>query len=98
VTIYGGLGLDWQLGGGSNLHILMSGASLSGKVQGVTYNNLGTAEIKADGSVSPSTARMREIFGVQLGILDVIRIFAQVNTTASSPLLTSLAMGLRVGI
>ena len=98
VTLYGGVGFDWQMGGGCDLHILMSGASLSGKVAGATYNNLGSADVKADGHVSPSSARMREIFGVQLGIMDVIRVFAQVNTTASSPMLTSLAMGLRLAI
>jgi len=98
VTVYGGLGFDWQLGGDCNLHILMQEANLSGKVQGTTYNNLGTATVQADGHVSPSPARMREIFGLQLGIFDVVRIFAQVNTTASSPVLTSLAMGLRLGI
>jgi hypothetical protein len=80
------------------MHVLMQGASLSGKVQGVTYNNLGTVDVKVDGQVSPSAARMREIFGVQLSIMDVVRIFAQVNTTASSPMLTSLAMGLRLAI
>jgi hypothetical protein len=98
ITVYGGLGLDWQLGGDCNMHVLMQGANLSGKVQGVTYNNLGSVDVKVDGQVSPSAARMREIFGVQLSILDVIRIFAQVNTTASSPMLTSLAMGLRLAI
>ena len=98
ITVYGGLGFDWQLGGDCNLHILMQEATLSGKVQGTTYNNLGTATVQADGHVSPSPTRMREIFGLQLGIFDVVRIFAQVNTTASSPVLTSLAMGLRLGI
>jgi hypothetical protein len=98
ITLYGGLGLDWQLGGGCDLHILMSQASLTGKVQGVAYNNLGTVDIKADGHVAPSAARMREIAGVQLSIMDVVRIFAQVNTTASSPMLTSLALGLRLAI
>jgi hypothetical protein len=97
ITVYGGLGFDWQLGGDCNMHILMQGASLTSKVQGTTYN-LGTVDVHADGHVSPSPARMREIFGVQLGIFDVVRIFAQVNTTASSPVLTSLAMGLRLGI
>jgi hypothetical protein len=97
ITVYGGLGFDWQLGGDCNMHILMDGASLTSKVQGTTYN-LGTVDVHADGHVSPSPARMREIFGVQLGIFDVVRIFAQVNTTASSPVLTSLAMGLRLGI
>ena len=102
VTVYGGLGLDWQLGGGCDLHVLMSQASLSGKVQTATgtvaYNNLGTATVQADGHVSPSAARMREIFGVQLSFMDVVRLFAQVNTTASSPVLTSLAMGLRLAL
>jgi hypothetical protein len=102
ITVYGGLGLDWQLGGGCDLHILMTQASLSGKVQTAagtaTYNNLGTATVQADAHVSPSAARMREIFGVQLSIMDVIRLFAQVNTTASSPMLTSLAVGLRLAI
>jgi len=98
ITIYGGLGLDWQLGGGSDMHILMSGASLSGKVAGTPYNNLGSVDITADGHVSPSATRMREIFGVQLSFVDVVRIFAQVNTTASSPVLTSLAVGLRLAL
>ena len=102
ITVYGGLGLDWQLGGGCDLNIQMMQASLSGKLQTptgpVTLSNLGTADVKASGHVSPSAARMREIFGLQLSIMDVIRIFAQVNTTASSPMLTSLAMGLRLGI
>ena len=98
VTVYGGLGFDFQLGGDCNMHILMQGASLSGKVGGVAYNDLGTATVQADGHVSPSAARMREIFGVQLSFIDVVRIFAQVNTTASSPVLTSLAMGLRLAI
>jgi hypothetical protein len=101
ITLYGGLGLDWQLGGGSNMKIGMN-ANLAGKYtaagQTMAYNNLGTATINATGHVSPSPARMREIFGVQLSILGLIRVFAQVNTTASSPMLTSLAMGLRLAI
>jgi hypothetical protein len=98
VTVYGGLGLDWQLGGGSDMFIDMQAANLSGKVGNVPYDNLGTVSVHAEGHVSPSAARMREIFGVQLSIMDVIRLFAQVNTTASSPMLTSLAMGLRLAI
>ena len=98
ITVYGGIGLDWQLGGGCDLNIQMSQASLRGTVAGATYNNLGTVDIHGQGHASPSAARMREIFGVQLGIMDVIRLFAQVNTTASSPALTSLAMGLRLAI
>jgi hypothetical protein len=97
VTVYGGLGLDWQLGGGSNLNIGMD-ANLRGSYNGTSYNNLGTARIDAGGKVNPSPARLREIVGVQLGILDMIRFFVQVNMTASSPMLASVAGGLRLAI
>jgi hypothetical protein len=97
VTVYGGLGLDWQLGGGSKLNIAMN-ANLKGSYAGATYNNLGTATINANGKVSPSAARLREIVGLQLGILDLIRFFVQVNVTGGSPMLTSVAGGLRLAI
>jgi hypothetical protein len=97
VTVYGGLGLDWQLGGGSNLKIGMN-ANMSGKYLGATYNDLGTATINATGKVNPSPAQLREIVGVQLGILDMIRFFVQVNVTGGSPMLTSVAGGLRLAI
>ena len=97
VTVYGGLGLDWQLGGGSNLKIGMN-ANLSGKYMGATYANLGTATIAAAGHVNPSPAQLREIVGIQLGILDLIRLFLQVNVTGGSPMLTSVAGGLRLAI
>jgi hypothetical protein len=97
ITLYGGLGLDWQLGGGSNMKIGMN-ANLSGNYQGTTYANLGTATINGSGHVNPSPARLREILGVQLSIMDLVRFFAQVNSTASSPILTSLAGGMRLAI
>ena len=97
VTVYGGLGFDWQLGGGSNLKIGMN-ATMSGKYLGASYANLGTATINASGNVKPSAAQVREIVGLQLGILDMIRFFVQVNMTAGSPMLTSVAGGLRLAI
>jgi len=97
VTVYGGLGFDWQLGGGSKMNIGMN-ADLRGTYLGATYNNLGTATINANGNVKPSAARLREIVGVQLGILDIVRFFLQVNMSTSAPMLTSLAGGLRLAI
>lgn len=96
VTVYGGIGLDFQLGGGSDMRLDMRGASLSGEVSGVRFDNLGSADVWATGHVKPSPARLREIVGVQLGIMDMIRFFLQVNVTASSPMLASLAGGLRL--
>ena len=98
VTLYGGFGLDFQLGGGSDVHIDMQDAALSGRIPGTTATDLGTASISVNQHVSPSPARLREIVGLQLGIFDVARFFVQVNTTGSSPMLTSVAAGLRVGI
>jgi hypothetical protein len=97
VTVYGGLGMDWQLGGGSELSIGMA-ANLSGQFQGAQYQDLGTATINAGGKVKPSPARVREIVGVQLGIMDLVRLFVQANVANSSPMLASLACGLRLGI
>jgi hypothetical protein len=96
VTVYGGIGLDWQLGGGSDMKLDMRNATLRGEVQTTRFDNLGTADVWATGHVKPSAARVREIVGVQLGILDLIRFFVQVNVTASSPMLVGLAGGLRL--
>jgi hypothetical protein len=95
VTVYGGIGFDWQLGGGSELNIAMN-AALSGQYPGAAAQDLGTATITASGKVSPSPARMRELAGIQLGILDIVRLFVQVNVANASPMLMSLAGGLRL--
>jgi hypothetical protein len=96
LTIYGGIGIDFQLGGGSDLVLGMENASVSGTAQGTT-TPLGTASITVSQHVSPSPARLREILGLQVGLFDVVRIFLQVNASGSSPMLASLAAGLRVG-
>jgi hypothetical protein len=97
-TIYGGLGIDFQLGGGSDLVIDMQDAALSGKIPGTSgTTDLGTASITVAQHVSPSPARLREIVGLQVGLFDVVRIFLQMNASGSSPMLASLAAGLRVG-
>jgi hypothetical protein len=96
-TVYGGLGLDWQLGGGSDMNVNMN-ATLSGKVPGDTTTvNLGTASVAATGHVNPSAARLREIIGLQINAM-VVRLFVQVNVTGDSPMLTSVAAGLRLAL
>lgn len=98
VTVYGGFGLDFQLGGGSDLDIAMTSGNLTGKVGTTSIADLGTASISVKQHANPSAARFREIVGLQLGIFDVIRVFVQVNNTPSSPSLTSVAAGLRLAI
>ncbi len=97
LTVYGGLGMDWQLGGGSNLNIGMA-ANLSGRYLGTSFSNLGSATIAAGGHVDPSAAQLREFIGVQVGLFDVVRFFTQVNVTGGSPLLASVAAGLRLAL
>jgi len=95
VTVYGGLGMDFQLGGGSDMRIDMDNASVTNKASGA---NLGTVSVHAGGHANPSTARLREIVGVQLSFMDLVRFFAQANVTGDSPVLTSIALGLRLAI
>ena len=97
LSVYGGIGFDWQLGGGSDMNIAMS-ANLSGKspLDGSAVS-LGTATINASGHVNPSAARLREIFGVQINAM-LVRIFVQMNVTGDTPLLTSVAAGLRLAL
>jgi hypothetical protein len=97
VTAYGGIGFDWQLGGGSDLDINMN-ANLTAGPKGSGGADLGTATIQVPGHASPSAARMREIVGLQLSIMNLVRCFAQVNVANSSPMLTSVAFGLRLAI
>jgi hypothetical protein len=95
VTVYGGFGIDWQMGGGSDMSIRMANASVTSKNTG---GQLGTVSINATGHASPSSARLREIIGVQIGLFDVVRFFTQVNVTGDSPVLTGIAAGLRLAI
>jgi hypothetical protein len=102
LTIYGGFGLDFQLGGGSDLDINMTSGNLTGKVTSAAgstpVGDLGTATISVKQHANPSSARFREIIGLQVGVFDIVRVFVQVNNTPSSPSLTSIAAGLRLGI
>jgi hypothetical protein len=98
VTVYGGFGMDFQLGGGSDLNIDMRDAKLAGRIPGtVGTTDLGTASITVKQHASPSSTRLRDIVGLQIGIFDVARLFVQVNSTLSSPMLASAAAGLRLG-
>jgi len=95
VTVYGGIGMDWQLGGGSDMNVIMENASLTNRSTKPPLR-LGSVTIHAQGHQKPSPARLREIVGVQLGLFDVVRFFMQVNVSSSSPMLASLAGGLRL--
>ncbi len=95
LTAYGGLGFDWQLGGGSNLDLNMS-ANMVGHIPGVAGpQDLGTALVHASANVAPSPAKVRGIVGAQVGLW-LLRLFVQVNAANTNPVMASLAVGARL--
>ena len=98
LSVYGGFGLDWQLGGGSDLLI-----DLDGAMTGVVTQNgqemrtdIGAAAVDATESVGPSVGRLRWLAGVQVNVL-ILKVFAQINIATADPVLASVALGARVG-
>jgi hypothetical protein len=94
LTAYGGLGFDWQLGGGSALDLAMN-ASMIAHIPGQPDANLGTAFVHATSHVDPSAAKVRGILGAQVDLW-LIRLFAQLNVANTSPTMASVAVGARV--
>lgn len=99
LSVYGGLGFDWQLGGGSDMSV-----DLNGSMVGVTPAaggqpsmrvDVGTAAITATESVEPSAGRLRWLLGAQVNVL-IVRLFVQLNLATQDPVLASVAMGLRI--
>jgi hypothetical protein len=95
LTIYGGGGFDWQLGGGSDLTMSLTG-DLIGKIpsQGIS-TKVGSGEIVATDHADPSRGRLRGIFGLQ-ATLFLVKVFTQVNFVPQDPFLVSVAFGARV--
>ena len=97
LTAYGGVGFDFQLGGGSAMNLDLD-ASLLGHVSGGQPPNLdlGTAHVHVPiPPVNPSPARIRGILGAQVNLF-ILRIFAQLNVANTTPTMASLAVGLRL--
>jgi hypothetical protein len=98
LSIYGGFGLDWQVGGGSDLLVDLNG-TMTGVVQqqgGAPMTlDIGTAAVDATEGVGSSKGRLRWLAGVQVNLF-VLKIFAQLNLAAQDPVLASVALGARV--
>lgn len=92
VSLYGGVGLDLQLGTSS------LDAALDGEVTAVDPGDgstvdVGTADITIDGARGPSPGKLRGLLGVQVNLWK-LRVFVQLN--AMPVRAASLAAGLRV--
>lgn len=95
LTAYGGVGFDFQMGGGSAMNLDLD-ASLVGHAPGGPNLDLGTAHVHLPiPSASPSPAKIRGILGVQFNLW-LLRPFLQFNVSNTSPTLYSLAVGARL--
>lgn len=95
LTVYGGVGFDWQFAGASEMDVDITG-SMVGTVAGdSTRYDLGSARIRASASASPSAGKFRGIAGAQLN-MSIVRLFVQVTGVNTKPALASVAMGLRL--
>jgi hypothetical protein len=98
LSIYGGFGIDWQVGGGSDLVVDLDG-TMTGVVQqqgGQPMNlDIGTAAVELTESAGPSKGRLRWLVGAQVNLF-LLKLFAQLNLAAQDPVLASVALGARV--
>jgi hypothetical protein len=92
VTVYGGAGFDWQLGGTSKMGIDVDTA-LAGKILGQEVN-LGRAHVTASSEVAPSPGRFRGIVGAQVNVA-IVKLFTQATFTPN-PFLASIAFGAKI--
>lgn len=93
LTLYGGLGFDWQVGGGHDM-IMNLGGNVSGTAPGVPKTELGTVTVTATEKVDPSVGHMRGLMGLQVNVF-FVKLFAQLNVMPAKGLV-GLGFGARV--
>jgi hypothetical protein len=94
LSAYGGVGYDFQLGGGSDMNVDLSGR-MSGTVNGQSGAiDLGAAQVVATEHADPSVGQFRGILGVQANFW-LLKIFTQLNVVPD-PFVASVALGARL--
>jgi len=95
LSLYGGVGIDWQLGGSGDLTMNLDGRMTGTLTGGGGTFDLGTARVVATETAKPSAGRLRGIVGLQAN-LAVLRVFVQLNALTENPMLASIAFGVRL--
>jgi hypothetical protein len=94
LTAYGGVGYDFQLGGGSDMDVSLSG-NLTGTAVGQSSSiDLGSAEVVATEHADPSRGQFRGILGLQANLW-FVKLFTQLNVVPN-PFVASVALGARL--
>jgi hypothetical protein len=95
LTAYGGVGFDFQFGGGSEMD-----ANLTGRMTGTVAGqpgapiDLGSADVVATEQAKPSASQLRGILGLQANVW-FVKVFTQLNVVPN-PFVASVAVGARL--
>jgi hypothetical protein len=95
LSLYGGIGFDWQLGGESEMAIELGGRMVGVIPSRSVSMDVGGATISASDSTTPSKGRLRGLLGLQANIL-FVKLFLQLNVVPQDPVLASVGFGARV--
>jgi hypothetical protein len=93
LSAYGGLGFDFQFGGGSDLDINLDG-KLTGTVASQPPIDLGGVRVVASEEAKPSPSKLRGMVGLQANLW-FFRVFTQLNVMPE-PFVASVAIGARL--
>jgi hypothetical protein len=93
LSVYGGGGLDIQVGGGSDLDANLNG-TLTGSAAQAPPVQVGGAQVVITDEAKPSKTKLRGIVGVQANLW-FVRIFTQLNVMPD-PFVASVALGARL--
>lgn len=94
VTVYGGAGFDWQLGGKSEMTAALNG-TLTGTVSSQnTTADVGTVSVTANESADVTAGKVRGIVGLQTNLW-FLKLFTQLNVIPN-PFVASVAFGARL--
>jgi hypothetical protein len=94
LTAYGGVGFDFQFGGGSDMNVDLSGTMTGTAAGQTTAVPLGSAQVTVTESTKPSPGQVRGIVGLQANFW-FVKLFTQLNVVPN-PFVASVAVGLRL--
>jgi hypothetical protein len=94
LTAYGGVGFDFQFGGGSTMNVQLDGRAVGTALGQATPVDLGSVQVIATDEAKPSPSQFRGILGLQANFW-FLKVFTQLNVVPD-PFVASVAVGARL--
>jgi len=94
LTAYGGVGFDFQFGGGSTMDVSLDGHAVGTALGQSTPVDLGSVKVIATDEAKPSPSQFRGILGLQANFW-FLKVFTQLNVVPN-PFVASVAVGARL--